>query len=54
MVKCPKCGTEIAKPNRRLVNSYFNLSRYVCPKCGYSFTVENQHIVIDLKKSFIR
>jgi hypothetical protein len=40
MVKCQKCGTEIAKPNKILANSYFNLSKYVCPKCGYSIIVE--------------
>ena len=31
---CPKCGKELAKPDRKLENSVFYVALFTCDTCG--------------------
>jgi endogenous inhibitor of DNA gyrase (YacG/DUF329 family) len=33
-VSCPKCGKELAKPDRKLENSVFYVALFTCDTCG--------------------
>jgi len=39
MVDCPKCGKEVAKPDKKLENSFFQIAIYTCEGCGTTFKV---------------
>ena len=36
-VNCPKCGKELAKPDRKLENAVFYAAIYTCDICGATF-----------------
>jgi len=37
IVNCPKCGKELAKPDKKLENSVFYVALYTCDMCGAKF-----------------
>lgn len=39
MVNCLNCGKELAKPEKKIENSFFCLAVYKCDVCGISFKV---------------
>jgi hydrogenase maturation factor HypF (carbamoyltransferase family) len=41
LAKCPKCGKEVAKPERVLTNKFFQIEAYACAECGTRFKVTN-------------
>jgi len=37
MVKCPKCGKDIVKPEKSFINMAFSVEAYVCDECKTKF-----------------
>ena len=39
MTKCPKCGKDVAEPDKSFVNKVFSVEAYTCKECETSFKV---------------
>ena len=40
-LKCPKCGAEVAQPDKSLKNHAFHIESYTCTNCKHNFEVTN-------------
>jgi transposase-like protein len=39
MAKCPKCGKENSKPDKKITNNVFEAEHYICNNCEASFSI---------------
>jgi transposase-like protein len=46
MAACPKCGTEVSKPDKNLKGAFFRIESFKCPKCKWRFN-ETHSLFID-------